>query len=347
MSNPGSGEQTRAQFMAADGQELYGSWTRAVIDATVTDEFLTNFPEQVKGSKRKDRLADPKGIFSAERIKGQLSRAMQEVDTAEGITRELLMPSYDDIVTYTDAGYFGDRTKRSGAAQYERVFTHAHTGLQFGLGASAGFVFDSFLEAYIQADELGVLGIDNDMASKQAEIGRFMGPLWDNAFNLPPDDQDPLFIWRSIDLQKLAFIARSLTGNPSVVDCLVDLSNTGFGVLGGRTARVGDDQNLRMIWDKDLWRSARLGIMSERFTAAMPFDETTQTFSVLPQVTHYLQAAKERQNAEGLSLARDVSTSLKKFKQDFTIGCPIPQEIPITALTMGRAIQSVAEYHRD
>lgn len=332
--------------MATDGQELYGSWTRAVIDATVTDEFLTNFPERVRQSRSKDRLADPKGIFSAERIKGQLSRAMQEVDNVEGITRELLMPSHDDIVKYTDANYFGDRAKRSSAARYERVFKHAHTGLQFGLGASAGFVFDSFLEVYIQADELDVFQRDADMAGKQAEIGRFMGSLWDSSFNLPPDNRDASFIWRSIDLQKLAFIARSLTSNPSAVDCLVDLSKTGFGVFGGRAARIGDEHNLRMIWDKDIWRSARLGVASEQFTAVMPYDKIMQTFSVLPSVTHYLREAKEQQNAEGLSPGRDVSASLKKFKQDFTIGCPIPLEIPVTARTMGRVIQSVAEYHR-
>lgn len=346
MSNLSPGEQTRAQFMVADGQELYNAWTRTIVEATVTDEFLADFPEQVRQSRPKDRLAHPKEIFSAERVKGQLSRAMQEVDEAEGITRAVLMPGHNDIVKYTSANYFGDGGKRSDAARFERVFKHAHDGMQFGLGVSAGFVFDSFLEVYIQADELGVLQNDTGAVQKQAELERFMGPMWNSDYNLPPDEHDYRFIERSVDLQKLAFIARSLIHNESAINCLVDLSKTGFGVYSGRAARIGDEHNLRMVWDKKMWRSVRLGIASEHFRAVMPYDEASQTFSILPQVARYLGAAMEHQNEKGLNRSQKEAAGLKKFKQDFTIGCPVAAEIPTVARAMGQAVQSVADYHR-
>jgi hypothetical protein len=343
------GEQTRAQFMSGDGRDLYNQWVIDIMEATVTAEFLEGFPDRVQHSPLSGRYAPP--IASADSIVGAFRSALEEVDHEQGITRRILLPASAEVDYYTSAKDSTTPKKETDTERLARYHRHIHDSNYFGMSMAASTVYDNYFVRYRQA----VAAIrEQDISNDLSQLQETMGTMWVPEYMVDPPHRRAKE--RTLDVQKLGFIGRSLV-NPATAISLGQLTKAGFNVYSGAALYAGDAKMMTAgKFSNDgpgQWyaRAQRVGfkkIDTDEPFAIMPYDEATQTFSVREDVIAALRATMSRQNKKGLNRADKVmGGSINKFRRNVTVGCPVDRGIAVMAEATGRLFIRMADHYRE
>lgn len=363
---------TRPEWMSIEGRPIYSEWTQTLLAHCDRPEFWRTYKQSLDNSYPGVARG---AVLGADQVIRRLlsikTGTVETVDRIKGISQELLPPHKDDILQFTSAADFlacNDQFEEAA------IIAHAHDGLRFAIKLSAGLVNDVFLEHTAPANEWleyfihlsDRLGPMKDSSQIQ-ELGgqayqtvkETMGPWWDSSHDVPQAAQDPRLLERAFLLRKLAFLRDSLQ-NQSLIDCLEELSVTGFAVLGEPASHPVEHSSLNLTDEDDMFqknsygwqqRAGRFGLDIDKNKskphAVLLYDIENDKFSVRPETISYLHNALKVQNQEGLGAAAlRTAGNLGKLTRPISRGCPVTNtgSIEAAALFTSKAFAKAIEY---
>lgn len=294
---------TRVAWMGGPGRDIYGTWTRELLEACDNRAFWQlhqQFTNDRAGGNSQPTIDD-----IIEPIASGPDRLTEMVDDYHGISAHILEPQANEIIQYTGAGDF----LKNGRTEEETVKVHAHDSLAFAIGLSAGLAHDVVL----------------DIVPREA------------AKNLNQESETTLLLQRLVLTEQFlqndslaeCLEPLSITGF-DVIGALasyrIDQRKGGVPGRQERAARFG-------ITTED----------DELAPTVLQYNQGTDTFSIREGVIPYIRQALIRQNKHGLSVfARKAAGKSAEVTGAFSRGCPVAGTgtMALTAAFTAKAIRN-------